>query len=134
MVLYRATEITAIGEIDMLESWFDGKKQTALNAIERTPDAQLEVDRATEKLALYYYETCWFCGTVRATIDRLNLKIGLRDIHGNEGHLERLMREGGSGTVPCLYIEHPSGQPQWLYESRDISAYLEDRFGPASTA
>ncbi len=118
----------------MLESWFNDKNEAASGGIERTPEAQSEVDRATEKLALYYYETCWFCGTVRSTIDRLNLNIELRDIHGNEGHLDRLMREGGSGTVPCLYIEQTDGPGEWLYESRDISSYLVDRFGEQSPA
>lgn len=113
----------------MLESWFDGKKEAESHSIERSPEVQLQIDHATEKLALYYYETCWFCGTVRATINRLKLKIELRDIHGNDGHHESLMREGGSGTVPCLYIEHADGRVEWLYESRDISSYLESRFG-----
>ena len=117
----------------MLESWLDGKNEAQSGSVERTPDAQSEVDRATEKLALYYYETCWFCGTVRTTISRLNLNIALRDIHGNDGHLERLMREGGSGTVPCLYIASLDGPAEWLYESRDISNYLDERFGTEAT-
>lgn len=116
----------------MLESWFDDKKEFSSGSIKRTPDGQLEVDSATKNLALYYYQTCWFCGTVRATIARLNLTIELRDIHDNNGHLEQLTREGGSGVVPCLYIGNPDGTAEWLYESQDISNYLEDRFGGKS--
>ena len=113
----------------MLESWFDSKNEKDPGAVERSPSAQSIVDSATEKLALYYYETCWFCGTVRTTMNRLRLNIELRDIHGNSGHHQRLISEGGSGTVPCLYIERDDGTVEWLYESRDISNYLVGRFG-----
>ena len=114
----------------MLETWYDGKNQEKSSSTERSPSAQSKIDSATEKLALYYYETCWFCGTVRATINRLRLNIELRDIHGNNGHHQQLITEGGSGTVPCLHIQHDDGTVEWLYESRDISRYLEGRFGP----
>jgi len=115
--------------LTMLESWFDSNKPANSGSIERSAEVQLEVDRATSAFALYYYGSCWFCGTVRATIDHLNLNIELRDIHGKDGHHERLTREGGSGTVPCLLVERADGSAQWLYESRDISRYLEDQFG-----
>ena len=114
----------------MSESWFDNGAEKRAGTEERSNDAQAKVDFATEKLALYYYETCWFCGTVRATIHRLKLNIELRDIHSQDGHHQRLITEGGSGTVPCLYIEHSDGTNAWLYESREISKYLEDQFGP----
>ncbi|HCU89557.1 MAG TPA: hypothetical protein DGR97_06430 [Gammaproteobacteria bacterium] len=113
----------------MFEPWSDDKKEFSSDSIKRTPEVQLEVDSATKSLALYYYQTCWFCGIVRATIERLNLNIELRDIHDNTGHLDRLVREGGSGVVPCLYIGNPGGTAEWLYESQDISNYLEERFG-----
>ncbi len=113
----------------MLESWFDGSAEKQAGTIERSNDAQAKVDSATAKLALYYYETCWFCGTVRATMNRLKLNIELRDIHGRDGHHQRLMTEGGSSSVPCLYVEHADAADEWMYESREISKYLEDRFG-----
>ena len=114
----------------MLESWFDSSAEKQADTKERSNEAQAKDDSVTEKLALYYYETCWFCGTVRATMNRLKLNIELRDIHGRDGHHQRLITEGGSGTVPCLNIGHADGADEWLYESREISKYLEDRFGP----
>jgi glutathione S-transferase len=113
----------------VLESWFGGDKNSDGNGIQRPVEAQAIIDTATQKLALYFYETCWFSGTVRSTIQQLALNIELRDIHQERAHYERLVSEGGRPTVPCLQIERDDGAIEWLYESRDISSYLETRFG-----
>jgi glutathione S-transferase len=113
----------------MLESWFDDKGGNDGSGTERSPDVQSEVDGATRKLALYHYESCWFCRRVRGTIDRLKLNIELRDIHRDDEHRRRLVTDGRSGAVPCLHIENDDGVCEWLYESSDICAYLEGRFG-----
>lgn len=113
----------------MLQSWFGEKSADNQNQVERSPDAQSKVDDATRKLALYHYESCWFCRSVRNTIEHLKLDIELRDIHRVAEQRQRLITEGGSGTVPCLCIEHDDGRVEWLYESRDIIAYLVSRFG-----
>jgi len=111
----------------MLQSWF-GENRDVETRAERSDEAQAAIDRETAKLALYHYDTCWFCGRVRAAIERLALKIELRNIHADPKHYEKLLREGGSGTVPCLYIELGDGAGEWLYESKDIIEYLERRF------
>lgn len=111
----------------MLESWF-GDKSRNDPAVARTAQEQAVVDAETGKLVLYHYDTCWFCGRVRSAIERLNLHIELRNIHTERAHHETLMREGGSGTVPCLRIEDATGGVEWMYESADIIAYLERRF------
>ncbi len=112
----------------MLESWFGGTGKDDGGGAERSPEVQSAVDGATRKLALYHYETCWFCRRVRRTIDRLKLNIELRDIHRDREHHQRLVTEGRAGTVPCLHIENDDGSSEWLYESSDICAYLEGRF------
>ena len=116
----------------MLESWFAGDKNRNGSGVQRQPEEQAMVDDATQKLSLYFYETCWFSGTVRSTIQQLGLQIELRDIHKDRAHYERLVSEGGRQTVPCLRIEHEDGSTEWMYESGDISAYLEGRFGGAA--
>ena len=113
----------------MLQSWFGDTNEQSTSAVNRAPEAQAVVDQATQNLALYYYETCWFCGTVRSTIEKLGLAIELRDIHGDREHHGRLMRDGGSGTVPCLLIGDGVEGSKWMYESKDIRAYLEKEFG-----
>jgi glutathione S-transferase len=112
----------------MLKSWFGEERGDASSSARRSPEAQSKIDEATSKLALYHYETCWFSGKVRSTISALNLSVELRDIHVDRAHHQRLIAEGGSGTVPCLFIEKDDGSVQWLYESSDISSYLENRF------
>ncbi|SLJ83579.1 glutathione S-transferase N-terminal domain-containing protein [Psychrobacter sp. DAB_AL43B] len=39
-----------------------------------------------------------------------------------------LAENGGRVKVPCLRIEE-NGEVQWMYESNDIIAYLQQRFG-----
>lgn len=114
----------------MFESWFGGGQGSEhTSVIVRSESDQAEVDDATRQLKLYYYGTCGFCRRVRSTIERLDLKIELRDIHREPANHRRLRSDGGSGTVPCLLIEDAHGATTWLYESRDIIAYLEHRFG-----
>lgn len=111
----------------MLESWF-GDKGKNDSAVVRTAQEQAAVNEETDKLALYHYDSCWFCARVRSAIERLNLNIELRNIHADRSHRENLLHEGGSGTVPCLRVEGADGSTEWMYESADIVAYLERRF------
>ena len=39
---------------------------------------------------------------------------------------KELMLGGGQATVPCMKIELPDGQVQWMYESMDIIDFLSD--------
>lgn len=57
---------------------------------------------------------------VDAQIKRLNIKVEYCDIYGDQAHLERLVRETGRRTVPCLFID---GTP--MHESRDIVEWLQ---------
>lgn len=96
--------------------------------LERTPDAQKNVDAACKKLALYQFNTCPFCIKVRQEMRRLSLSIELRDTQGSKQHRDTLLAQGGSPKVPCLSITSDDGSVKWLYESRDIMAYLDQRF------
>jgi|SRR5690554_3157291 len=100
--------------------------------IERSPKEQNKVDAACEKLALYQFKTCPFCVKVRKQIAQLNLNIEKRDAQHNETHRADLEQGGGSVKVPCLRIENEDGSERWMYESSDINAWLEERFGQAT--
>lgn len=115
----------------MLESWFN-TAGTTIAAVERSADAQARVDAATAHMALYHYESCMFCARVRRAIATLKLNIELRDVLREPGHRNDLVAGGGSTTVPCLRIDE-DGRTNWMYESADIIAYLNGRFG-AGTA
>lgn len=97
-------------------------------AMARTPDEQAHVDTACEDLALYQFQSCPFCVKVRRQIHKLNLPIELRDAKNNEQFRNELAEDGGRIKVPCLRIKE-NNDIQWMYESNDINAYLQQRFG-----
>lgn len=99
--------------------------------VQRRPVQQQEVDAACKSLALYQFKTCPFCVKVRKEIRRLNLDIELRDAQHDAGNRAELEAGGGSVKVPCLRIANADGGDQWLYESGDINAWLQQRFEPA---
>ncbi|PIP96777.1 MAG: glutaredoxin [Bdellovibrio sp. CG12_big_fil_rev_8_21_14_0_65_39_13] len=72
-------------------------------------------------LELYYYYSCPFCQIVLEVVKELNLQVELKDILANREDLNRLVRDTGRRTVPCLYID---GKP--MFESRDIVKWLRD--------
>ncbi|MFG6667451.1 glutaredoxin family protein [Halomonas sp. HNIBRBA4712] len=98
----------------------------------RSPEAQAEVDRACEALALYQFRACPFCIKVRKEIARLNLSIETRDAQHDPEHRKALEEGGGRVKVPCLRIEK-EGESEWLYESNDIIRWLDQRFSTPST-
>ena len=95
---------------------------------ERTEEEQARIDAQTRGMALYEFKACPFCVKTRRAMKRLGLNIELRDARGDMQWRQQLLAEGGRLQVPCLYIPQSSGDAQWLYESDDIIAYLEERF------
>lgn len=95
--------------------------------LQRTPDAQVTAEHAARNLALYQFHACPFCVKTRRVLHRLNLPVALRDAGNDPVHRQTLLSEGGKIQVPCLRIEE-NGQTTWLYESKAIAAYLEQRF------
>lgn len=57
-------------------------------------------------------------------IKRLQVPVRYRDIHEDPEAARKLVEVGGEDQVPCLFID---GKP--LYESADIVAFLEEKFG-----
>jgi len=91
----------------------------------RAADAQSKIDAQTQSLSLYQLPACPFCVKVRRTMKREGLKIELRNINQQNDFREELIREGGKRAVPCLRIEKEDGDVQWLYESSDVVAHLQ---------
>ena len=75
-----------------------------------------------KKLELYYFDQCPYCQIVMSAIkqNRLEDKVTYLNIHKDPHYKEKLIRDTGRGTVPCLYID---GSP--MHESRDIAAWLQ---------
>jgi glutathione S-transferase len=52
----------------------------------------------------------------------------MRDIKRDPARRDELVAGGGKKQVPCLRIAEADGGVRWLYESREISRYLRQRF------
>ncbi len=96
----------------------------------RTAAAQASVDAAAKGLTLYQFHACPFCVKTRRTLHRLNVPVALRDAKNNEQDRQTLLEQGGKIKVPCLRIEE-NGQTTWMYESKVIIDYLNQRFSAA---
>jgi len=93
----------------------------------RTPQAQAAVEQSAQDLTLYQFNACPFCVKTRRTLRRLNVPVALRDAKNNEQDRQTLLNEGGKIKVPCLRIEE-AGKTVWMYESKVIIDYLNQRF------
>lgn len=127
--IYLNTEVNAM--IMSLIRWPIGRLILFINFIfspkspKRTVQEQQKIDVKTQNLSLYQLPSCPFCVKVRRTMKREGLNIALRNINQKNDYREELIREGGKRTVPCLRIEQADGQVQWLYESKDVVAHLQ---------
>lgn len=100
---------------------------TTPKGIERPAAEQAELDRKTAHLVLYQFRTCPFCIRVRRAMKRMSLHIELRDAQLDMAYRNELLQGGGKIKVPCLRITGPGGEERWLYESKDIIAYLQQQ-------
>ena len=104
-----------------------GDYLTRPKTVNRSIEAQAEVDRQVSHLSLYQFYACPFCVKTRRAIRRLNLPIEYRDAQSPGQHRNDLEALGGRIRVPCLRIQDGE-QDRWLYESREIITYLVKRF------
>ncbi|MGY4493106.1 glutaredoxin [gamma proteobacterium L18] len=93
----------------------------------RSAQAQADVEQQARGLSLYQFHACPFCVKTRRTLHKLNVPVALRDAKNDEQARQTLLAEGGRIKVPCLRIEE-NGQTTWMYESKVIIAYLQQRF------
>ncbi len=63
---------------------------------------------------------------------RQSLAIETRDVKRCETAKIELLNGGGKLKVPCLKVVDDTGSEKWMYESKDIIGYLEERFAEAA--
>lgn len=112
-----------LGQIILFFNWAFTPK-----GVTRDPVAQATVDQQTASLALYQYEACPFCVKVRRAMKRLELNIPTHDIKRCDTSRDELLAGGGNLMVPCLRIDEGDDGIRWMYESKDIIKFLEDKF------
>jgi len=91
-------------------------------------ELQTHYDQDAKSLTLYQYAACPFCVKVRWAMRRAGINVALKDAKRNPQYAQELVEGGGLLKVPCLRIEDSAEKVQWLYESSDIIAYLQQRF------
>ncbi|GAB2675011.1 glutathione S-transferase N-terminal domain-containing protein [Aliiglaciecola sp. 3_MG-2023] len=94
----------------------------------RSAQAQQQVEKEIKSMALYQFFACPFCIKTRRALHRLNLPMETRSARKGSEFRTELAQQGGKTKVPCLRISQ-EGKDTWMYESNDIIAYLEQRFG-----
>ena len=75
------------------------QSQSTLKPVSRASEEQAKVDDETSEMALYHYDSCFFCARVRKVIELLQLKIEFRNIMEHQSHALDLLGKGGSGTA-----------------------------------
>lgn len=109
------------------------EKLSTPSSVDRSAEAQAQVDEACRHLALYQFSACPFCIKVRKEVARLGLNIETRNAQVDPEHRAALEAGGGRVKVPCLRIQQSDGGERWLYESGEIKAWLQERFEPADS-
>ena len=104
---------------------------TVGGGVQRQQAEQDRVDAQTTGLALYQMPACPYCCKVQRHIRKLGLNIPVLDVLADDDAYNTLVAATQSSQVPCLYISVPGTEPRWLFESNDIVAWLEERFGAA---
>ncbi len=94
----------------------------------RSASDQARVDAECRQLALYQFRTCPFSIKVRQEMRRLALTVELRDAQHSTENRQALLTQGGSSKVPCLKITDEDNKSRWLYDSKAIITYLQQRF------
>jgi glutaredoxin 3 len=74
-------------------------------------------------LDLYYFPQCPYCQVVLSAlrVTGLESKVNFHDIHDNPSDKQKLIKDTGRGTVPCLYIDNKP-----MHESQEIAKWLHD--------
>ncbi len=81
-----------------------------------------------ETLMLYMDELCGYCHMVRTVMQRLDLDVEMRDIRANRDWAKELHEARGRMTVPVLRRVNAEGESEWMPESSDIIAYLQEAY------
>ena len=108
---------------------------TAPSGMKRAPEAQKAIDTEVgNTFVLYELKMCPFCVKVRRAAKRYSLTIPQKDVGIDASAQAELMAGGKKDQVPCLRITSPNGSVEWMYESSEIVAYFEKRFGQSISA
>ena len=114
----RLQRIIDIGTSTLSSSLRGWRGTAAFRPVKQQPARMLE---------LYDMENCPFCRLVRETLCELDLDVRILPCpKGGTRFRPQAIAQGGKAQFPLL---HDPNTDTWLYESRDIIAYLCDTYG-----
>jgi len=113
-----------LGQLVIFIDWITRPPIPEIAAERRT-----ELDVITSTMKMYQFKQCPFCVKTRRNIRRLGLNIELRDARNDPKWNSELINEGGKYQVPCLRLVNDDGSSEWMYGSKKIINYLDQRFG-----
>jgi len=116
-----------VGSLILFLDWL-----TSPRGIKRASHIQATVNAKAQDLTLYQYKACPFCVKVRRSMKRQSLPIETRDAKRCAKAKQELLSGGGALKVPCLRVANADGKVHWMYESKEIIAYLESQFAEAA--
>ncbi len=103
---------------------------TIFNApVKRNSGEKQRAERLANCLTLYDLSSCPYSAKVRRHIKYLSISVTVKNLKRCHVYENELIAGGGRAQVPCLRIETAQGS-RWLYESKDILAYLDKKFMP----
>ena len=84
-----------------------------------------KVEAQTRSMSIYQFKACPFCVKLRWAMRRMGVDLPFEDAKNDPKAKQELLAGGGKVKVPCLKYEK-DGQEKWLYESKDIEAFLRN--------
>ena len=112
-----------LGQLIIFIDWLTRPKP-----VQRSAKTQIKIDKQTASMVLYQFKQCPFCVKTRRNMRRLALDIEKRDARYDPKWNQELINDGGKYQVPCLKITTDDGSVEWMYESKVINYYLNERF------
>ena len=116
-----------LGSLILFVDWL-----TTPKGIQRPAEVQAAIDEQAQNITLYQYKASPFCVKVRRSMKRQSLPIETRDAKRCATAKQELLAVGGKLKVPCLRVVDAAGSESWMYDSREIIGYLEQRFTEAA--
>ena len=105
-----------------------GDHLTRFGKKNRKEEEQQRIVEETQHMTLYQFFACPFCVKTRRAMYKLNLPIGKKSAANGSEYRKELAQGGGRIQVPCLRVRHASGEDQWIYDSKAIISFLQEKF------
>ncbi|OOF09978.1 MULTISPECIES: glutaredoxin family protein [Salinivibrio] len=119
--------------------WILGRIILVVEALTKPKPPKLNADQHqamvafSKQVTLYQFQACPFCVKVRQASRKLGLPLAAKDAKRDMTARRELEQGGGKIKVPCLRIQQ-GDEVQWMYESDDIIAYLNQATTPITQA